>query len=175
MYYVLSQFEFFNSQWDYSISLMMTISIYTIGFFTINRPKIFDGELFTSLFLKPMTSNETFNTNTLHEFYNHLIVHMEKEKPYIDNELRLVNLADQLGFSTHLLSKIINEIAGKNFNNFVNEYRLLEAERLLKSEQNYNIKSVYFQVGFNNKVTFYNAFKSKHNCTPSEFKLKSSV
>ncbi|MCB0458382.1 MAG: AraC family transcriptional regulator, partial [Flavobacteriaceae bacterium] len=85
-------------------------------------------------------------------------------------ELRLVNLADALGFSTHLLSKVINKKSGKNFNQFVNDYRLNEAKRLLIDNPDYSIKSIYFDVGFNNKATFYNAFKKEFRCTPSEFR-----
>jgi AraC-like DNA-binding protein len=87
----------------------------------------------------------------------------------------LVNLADQLGFSTHLLSKIINKKSGKNFNHFINDYRLREAEALISENSSTRIKSIYFDVGFNNKATFYKAFKSKHNCTPLEYKNTSEA
>ena len=94
---------------------------------------------------------------------------MESKKPYIDNELRLVKLADQVGYSTHLLSKVINKKYGGNFNSFINDYRLKEAETLLAKKDETSIKSIYFDVGFNNKATFYKAFKAKHNCTPLEY------
>ena len=109
----------------------------------------------------------------MNELYLKVTNYMEQEKPYIDNELRLVHLADQLGFSAHLLSKVINKKSGKNFNKFVNEYRLREAERLLTDTTTQSIKSVYFDVGFNSKAAFYNAFRKKHNCTPSEFRTSS--
>ncbi|MBV1923261.1 MAG: helix-turn-helix domain-containing protein [Flavobacteriaceae bacterium] len=172
-YYVLVNFSFFNDQWDYMISVMMSVSIYTIGYFIFKQPEVFDGEFYSNLFLPIKNKNETFETSLLNEFYEYLTKYMNKEKPYTDNELRLVNLADQVGFSTHLLSKIINEKSGSNFNTFVNDYRLVEAEKLLISEENPNIKSIFFQVGFNNKVTFYKAFKNKHHCTPTEFIAKS--
>ncbi len=134
---------------------------------------MFDGEFYSNLFLPIKNKNETLETSLLNEFYEYLTNYMSNEKPYTDNELRLVNLADQVGFSTHLLSKIINEKSGSNFNTFVNEYRLIEAEKLLISEENPNIKSIFYQVGFNNKVTFYKAFKNKHQCTPTEFIARS--
>nr|AWJ66239.1 transcriptional regulator, AraC family [uncultured bacterium] len=171
-YYVLVNFSFFNSQWDYMISAMMSLSIYTIGYFIVKQPSIFDGELHANLFLPIKNKNETLENSLLNEFYLNIIKHMESKKPYRDNELRLVNLADQLGFSTHLLSQIINNKSGNNFNHFINEYRLKEAEELLISTENTQIKSIYFDVGFNNKATFYKAFKMKHHCTPSEFKEK---
>jgi AraC-like DNA-binding protein len=154
------------------ISGMMSISIYTIGYFIIKQPSIFDGELHVNLFLPIKNKNETLETSLLNEFYDNIVKYMETNKPYRDNELRLVHLADQLGFSTHLLSQIINNKSGNNFNHFVNEYRLQEAEELLISSKHTQVKSIYFDVGFNNKATFYKAFKMKHDCTPLEFKKK---
>lgn len=174
-YYVLVNFSFFNSEWDYMISIMMSISIYTIGYFIYKQPSIFNGELFSNLFLPIKNKSESFENSLLNELYENLTNYMKYNKPYIDNELRLVNLADQLGFSTHLLSKVINKKYGKNFNSFVNEYRLNEAEELLKSSNDLIIKQIYFDVGFNNKNSFYKAFKLKNDCTPSQFRSNSNT
>lgn len=169
-YYVLVRFSFFNEQWDYVISIMMSISIYTIGYFIFKQPQVFNGELYKQLFIPKDPRDETLEGSLLNELFDNVTNYMEHQKPYIDNELRLVHLADQLGFSTHLLSKVINKKSGKNFNKFVNEYRLKEAENLLSETSASSIKSVYFDVGFNSKAAFYNAFKRKHNCTPSQFR-----
>ncbi len=169
-YYVLVNFDFFNSQWDYMISIVMSISIYTIGYFIIKEPQVFDGAFFTELFLPIENKDSSFEESLLNEFYRKLTRHMDVEKPYIDNELRLVHLADQLGFSTHMLSKVINKKSGKNFNQFVNDYRLQEAKRLLLENPDYSVKTIYFDVGFNNKATFYNAFKKEFQCTPLQYR-----
>ncbi len=169
-YYVLVNFSFFSPEWDYMISITMSISIYAIGYFIFRQPKIFDGELFAHLFLPRTDKDDSVEAALTKEFYEYLTKYMAAEKPYLDNELRLVHLADQVGFSTHLLSKIINERSGKNFNQFINDYRLEEAEKLLVEDLDASIKTIYFDVGFNNKATFYKAFKNRYNCTPSEFK-----
>ncbi|MEZ4794691.1 MAG: helix-turn-helix domain-containing protein [Flavobacteriaceae bacterium] len=169
-YYILVHFPFFNSQWDYMISITMSLSIYAIGYFVIKEPQVFDGEFFTELFLPDENQDLPFETSLMNELFQKLTHHMETQKPFIDNELRLVHLADQLGFSTHLLSKVINKKSGKNFNQFVNDYRLQEAKRLLLENPDFNIKTIYFDVGFNNKATFYNAFKKEFHCTPSQFR-----
>lgn len=171
-YYILVNFEFFNSQWDYSISLMMSLSIYAMGYFIIKEPSIFNGELLSNIFLPVQNKGETFENSLLNEFFEKIVKYMEVEKPYRDNELRLVHLADQLGFSTHLLSKVINKKAEKNFNHFVNDYRLTEAEKLISENSSAKIKSIYFDVGFNNKATFNKAFKERFHCTPSEYKKR---
>ena len=169
-YYILVQFPFFNKQWDYMICMTMSFSIYAIGFMAFKQPAIFNGELFKPLFLPKKIDQTPLPNSTINVFYKTLITHLENEKPYLDSELRLTSLADQVSFSSHLLSQIINKKSGKNFNQFINDFRLKEAERLLIGHQKLNIKEIYFQVGFNNKATFYQVFKSKHKVTPSTFR-----
>ncbi len=170
-YYILVKFPFFNSAWDYAISFSMSFSIYTIGYMVYKEPSIFNGELLSNLFIKE-TSNGELTETTKDEFYKELLTYIAQKKPYLDNNLRLVQLADNIGFSTHTLSKLINEKAQKNFNQFINEYRLEEAKKLLLEDTQTSIKTIYFDVGFNNKATFNTAFKNKFNCTPSEYKRK---
>jgi AraC-like DNA-binding protein len=170
-FYILVRFPFFNPAWDYAVSFSMTLGIYAIGYFVYKEPSVFNGELFSGLFLKASNGNgDQFSEETKDEFYGTLLQHIETKKPYLDNNLRLVQLADEVGFSSHLLSKIINDQSQKNFNQFINEFRLREAERMLREDGDTSIKSIYYDVGFNNKATFYKAFKRKYKCTPSEFK-----
>ena len=135
------------------------------------EPSIFNGELLSHLFLKTSNHSELTET-TKDEFYDKLLTYIQNDKPYLDNNLRLVQLADKVGFSSHTLSKLINEKAKKNFNQFINEYRLEEAKKLLIEDSSTSIKTIYFDVGFNNKATFNTAFKNKFKCTPSEYKKK---
>ncbi len=170
-YYVLVKFPFFNYGWDYAISFSMSLSIYTIGYMVYKEPSIFNGELLSKLFYKETNGHELTST-TKNEFYDTLLRYIKDNKPYLDNNLRLVHLADKTGFSTHILSKLINEKSNKNFNQFINEYRLEEARKLLLEDDTISIKTIYFDVGFNNKATFNNAFKTKFKCTPSEYKKR---
>ncbi len=169
-YYILVNFEFFNTEWDYAISIVMTLSIYTIGYFIFKQPKVFDGEFYATVFLPNTSKAESLENQLLDEFYKKITTYMVEKKPYLNNELRLANLADLLGFSTHLLSKVINQKSGGNFNNFVNQYRLEAAEILLREDPDTPIKTVYFEVGFNSKAAFYAVFREKHRCTPLQFR-----
>ncbi|KAA1243279.1 helix-turn-helix domain-containing protein [Aquimarina sp. RZ0] len=170
-YYILVKFSFFSIHWDYAISFSMSIGMYAIGFMVYKEPSIFNGELLSHLFIKE-TGHPAFTDKTTEEFYTKLLNHITTNKSYLNNNLRLVQLADEVGFSSHTLSKIINEKAHKNFNQFINEYRLQEAEKLLREHTSPSIKTIYYEVGFNNKATFNNAFKNKHHCTPSAYKRK---
>ena len=171
-YYILSKFDFFNPNWDYAISIVMSVGICGIGYMTFREQQVFNGELFSSLFLNKKQIDLTDKTKT--ELFQILLSHIEKNRPYLAGNLRLIDLADQLNLSPHVLSQIINEKAQKNFNQFINEYRLDEAIELLKTNKNESVKTICYQVGFNNKTTFYKTFKEKYGCTPSEYKLNNA-
>ena len=49
---------------------------------------------------------------------------MEENKPYLDPELSLQKLARQLGIQANALSRLINDGTGRNFNDFINVYRV---------------------------------------------------
>ncbi|MBR9919976.1 MAG: AraC family transcriptional regulator [Bacteroidetes bacterium] len=169
-YYVLVPFPFFNSLWDYAISLCMSAGIYGLGFLVFKEREIFDGSLLAGIFL-PDSEKPGLTEKTKKELFEKLRTHMEGEKPYLNSEIRLVHLADQLGFSSHLLSHIINDRTNRNFNQFINEYRLEEASRLLIQSQ-LPIKEICYGVGFNNKTTFYTAFKNQFGTTPVGYRKR---
>jgi AraC-like DNA-binding protein len=99
---------------------------------------------------------------------------IQKEKPYLEPELTLPDIANKLRISTHILSKVINEMYQKNFHDFINSYRIEEFKQLVKQPKfrGYTIVSVAMEAGFNSKSSFNRAFKKLVGITPSEY-LKS--
>ena len=101
-----------------------------------------------------------------------LIEYLESEKPYLNNELSLKNIAGHLEISPHQLSQIINTGSNRNFYDLINSYRIEETRRLLTdpSKQDLTIIDIAYEVGFNSKSAFNNAFKKYTNMTPSQYK-----
>lgn len=96
---------------------------------------------------------------------------METQKPYLDSELNLIRLAEMLSVSTHHLSYVINTGFGKNFFQYVNEYRVDYAKKLLKEPNSkLSILGIAYESGFNSKTSFNTTFKKVTGQTPSEFK-----
>ena len=96
---------------------------------------------------------------------------MEKEKPFLDSQLTLSNLAKQIGVNTTALSFVINNGFGKNFNDFVNEFRVAEVKNKLNegAAENLNLLGIALDSGFNSKATFNRAFKKFTGISPKEF------
>jgi AraC-like DNA-binding protein len=101
-----------------------------------------------------------------------LLLLMEKEKPFVKPELTLPELADKLAVFPHHLSQVINREMNKSFFDFVNEYRVREAKKLLSSTRysHLSILGIALEVGFNSKSAFYTAFNKYAGITPSEFR-----
>ncbi len=96
---------------------------------------------------------------------------MFQEKLYLEPELSLSDLALKLKTNTSVLSAAINSNFSKNFNDFVNEYRVEEFKKQIKlpENQHYTLLAVAFDCGFNSKATFNRAFKKFTGQSPSRF------
>lgn len=119
--------------------------------------------------LKPENGNGNGNHQELFEKLN---VCLEKEKPFLQSNLTMKDLALQLNTNTHYLSEVINQRFGSNFAGLINEYRIREACRLLASDKanQFTIEGIAREAGFNSKSAFNNAFKSVTGLTPSYYK-----
>jgi len=96
---------------------------------------------------------------------------MEDQKIYLEAELTLTELAKKLGTNASLLSKVINGTYGKSFNDYVNEFRVREAIRLLNTPayRNFSLLATAYDAGFNSKSTFNRAFKKMTGKSPREY------
>lgn len=91
---------------------------------------------------------------------------------YLNSELTLKSLADNLNIHPNVLSKVINDGLDKNFSDFVNEYRVNAIIDKLHSG-NYNhitLLGISFECGFNSKTTFNRVFKNIKGITPLNYK-----
>jgi AraC-like DNA-binding protein len=97
--------------------------------------------------------------------------YMMDEKPYLNGDLSLTHLAEQMAYNPNQLSQILNEGFGENFYRFVNRYRVEESKRLLidPAFAHYSVLGIAFQAGFGTKSTFNKTFKELTGLSPSEF------
>jgi AraC-like DNA-binding protein len=101
---------------------------------------------------------------------------MEIEKPYLEPNLTLPELAQKLGILRNQLSYVINNRFGTSFYDFINRYRVEEAKRII-SDQNkasFNMLNIGMNVGFSSKTAFNVNFKKFTSMPPSIYKLRIS-
>jgi AraC-like DNA-binding protein len=100
-----------------------------------------------------------------------VIALFDKDKLYLNCDLSLSELAQRLKTNTSILSQVINNGFGKNFNDFVNEYRVNSfKEKIQQSEyEHLTFLGIAFECGFNSKATFNRAFKKFTGLTPNDY------
>ncbi|WP_422860040.1 helix-turn-helix domain-containing protein [Flagellimonas sp. S174] len=101
---------------------------------------------------------------------------MEVEKPYLNPELNLIDLAKLANMSRSQLSETINAGFNKNFNDFVNMYRIDAFKKMIAAEKHEQLSllGIAFECGFNSKATFNRVFKKLTHTSPTEF-LRATV
>ncbi|MCW8876857.1 MAG: helix-turn-helix domain-containing protein [Kangiellaceae bacterium] len=95
---------------------------------------------------------------------------MEKEKPYLRSKLTLQHLAKSIDVSSHHLSETLNQQEGKNFYQFINQYRIEHICEQLKQDSSQKIIDLALASGFSSKSTFNVVFKQFTNKTPSQYR-----
>jgi len=98
-----------------------------------------------------------------------LLAVMSDERPYLDPSLTLTDLTRAVGVNSTVLSHLINKGFEKNFNDFINEYRINEVKSRLRATDDETMLAIAFESGFNSKATFNRAFKKFTGRTPREF------
>jgi len=160
------QFDHYFPRWSW-ISLQFLFSIGPLLFFyirSITRP----GQKFTRKDPLPSSKDKLIQRGY---WLRH---QMKVNRFYLDAELSLSSLAKELGISIHELSKIINTGLRKNFNDFVNEFRIQDVARKMKDPayDRITLLGIAYDCGFNSKTTFNRAFKQVLGKSAAEYKAE---
>jgi len=152
----------------YFLTLILINCFYYLG---LKQVRLFKGfkeeDTKTTIATKEYkVSEELFNS-----YVSKLTNYMELEKPYLEFDISLQDLSDELSISIRNLSHIINKKFERNFYDFINHYRLELVKQNLQ-ESNKPIKEIMYDCGFSNKATFNSIFKKNTALTPSQFREK---
>lgn len=94
---------------------------------------------------------------------------LKNDKIYLDNTLTLSKLAQVINVDKYSVSQVINQDLNKNFYELINDYRIEEAVNIIDSNPKKQVLDLIYECGFNNKVSFYKAFKKRMHMTPKEY------
>lgn len=96
---------------------------------------------------------------------------METEKLYLNSNLSLGDLAKAVAEPQNYVSQTLNGRIGKSFFDFVNAWRVKEAQQqILHSDKTF--LDIAYEVGFNSRSSFYKSFKRETGMTPSEYRAQ---
>ena len=94
---------------------------------------------------------------------------MEQEKPYLNPEFKLIDLRAVLPMNRTYLSQLINHSYGCTFYQFVTNYRIEEAKRLMLEHQDMKIQDVAQLSGFASASVFSRTFTRETGLSPREW------
>lgn len=94
---------------------------------------------------------------------------MEKEKPYLDKDFRLVDLMKVLPMNRTYLSQFVNATYGCNFYQYVTQYRIEEAKRLMRANPDMRLQDVAEQSGFSSASVFSRTFTRETGYSPTSW------
>jgi len=105
-----------------------------------------------------------------------LLSRMQSERLYADHSVRVAGLADTLGVPEYQLRKRINQQLGyRNFNQFINRYRIEEAGVRLLENHKTPVLTIALDVGFRSISSFNTAFHTQFGVSPTQYRAESEL
>lgn len=97
--------------------------------------------------------------------------YLKTSKPYLEPDLTLSKLAAEVNVSPSLLSQTINTVYHKNFNDFINGYRVEAVIEKFQAgvHREQTFLAIALDCGFNSKATFNRVFKKMTSLSPKEY------
>lgn len=164
--WVVYVLNLFDEQVPYIIGpVLYSIVAYTISFIVIRK-----GYMQKISHAKYQTT--ALSDEQCEELYSKVMHLMNEQAFYRQADLTLKLLSDRLKVSTQVLSMVINKSSQRNFNSFINNFRIMEATNMLGDEKygNHTIAAIAYDVGFNSISSFNTAFKKQTGKTPLTYR-----
>ncbi|WP_068545380.1 helix-turn-helix domain-containing protein [Thalassotalea crassostreae] len=116
--------------------------------------------------------NKNTKTDDYSSLYSELDSLITSNKWYLRPRLTLNNLSDLTGLQTRDISRAINVVTNKSFNEYINNYRVEFVCKRLIANKNKSLTDIAADAGFSSKASFNKVFKQVSGVTPSEYKAQ---
>ena len=179
-----------NDKEIWLISIVVSILLIWIAYFTATYTSYIVGALsfsfvlYLSLLLWGLKRRKSYLFFETPKKYGNRAIHDSEAKAVLDRlgevmankalfknyDIKLKDLAMELGISAHYLSQLLNDNLGKSFARYLNELRTEEAKRLIQINDHFTLEAIGQEAGFSSRSTFYAVFKKITGMTPAQFK-----
>ncbi|WJG09430.1 helix-turn-helix domain-containing protein [Aliiglaciecola sp. LCG003] len=161
---------------DILADCLLAVMVYFIAIVQWRNPSLFQIQQITTQQEQPTPaaskhlSDGLLDQDTRAEILRSTQHQVKQQALYRNSELTLATLADKVGVSVHHLSETLNQHGGKNFNQFINEYRVAEVCQQLDQKSDQKLIDLALAAGFSSKSSFNAIFKKLTGQTPSLYR-----
>ena len=92
------------------------------------------------------------------------------DKPYLKESITIMQVAEQIGLNTRLLSNYLNSVKGRNFNAWINYLKVEETKRMLLADRSMQLSEIAYKMGFSDLASMSKIFKSIEGMPPSVYR-----
>ncbi len=118
---------------------------------------------------EPEPAEQATEDDLKRQYRERLEAWMAKDKPYLNPEFRLVDLMQVLPMNRTYLSQFINVEYGCTFYQYVTNYRIEEAQRLMREHPDMKLQDIAEHSGFSSATVFSRTFAKETGKTPTEW------
>lgn len=166
------------------IALFVVFLIVYLAYNGISQTKV----LLPEFLLKTINANNTYVSDTpvvskndnklmyssseMESLTQQLNTLMQEQKWYLDTELSLKSLSEELDISDKKLSYLLNQHMKVSFYDYINRFRVEEVKSRIQNStfSNHTLLAIALECGFNSKTSFNRTFQRFEGITPSNFK-----
>ncbi len=185
------QFLFNDAEWfpiamlvqKTAVAIIMLVATSLTAYYGLRNPMLFDTiterpnveQAIAISILTPEVKKvikKTIKEEDVEPFLNQIETIVQEEKLYLNAGLTPSILAQRVGIPVYKLALALNKGAGKNFNEYINFYRIKHAKSILSNPE-HNKSTIYavaLDSGFSSEAPFYAAFKKYVGKSPSAFR-----
>ena len=155
--------ELETRSWDLTIQFILVFIMYAISFKSITQPQIFfpAKQNATNGIAKEKYRSSSLDLENGKRIQEKLSTYMKEKKPYLDPNLSLETLSNQIGESRYHVSQVINDRFKLKFSDYVNNHRVEEFKVLMlkPGRRKPTVEALAQLSGFNSKTSFHTVFK----------------
>lgn len=120
--------------------------------------------------------NYYLSVEQLRKYVDKLEAILQEQQVYLNPELSLNILSENLGIPAYQVSEIINRHYELSFFDLISHFRVNEVKKRLADPaySHFSVLAISMDCGFNSKSSFNNAFKKITGTTPSEYRKSKS-
>lgn len=162
-----------EAKWGF---VLLTVFVYWVSYVALNQPEVFivirskaseevsvklNPEVITKLKVLRKYKGSGLSQAESHRIISRLKNLVITNKPHLNPEITIEELAGLIPCQRHHLSQVLNESFGQTFYDFINNLRVSEVKHLLSDPltQQTKIIALAYKAGFNSISTFNEVFK----------------